>query len=217
MLRSWTLALACMLNFALAGCMFLGDSSSGLPSHGLKNTALTASYLPLVTPESIWLKHWGAAVVVAPHIAVTDAHNAVLIPAGDILAQSKDYDLLFFRTDRAEPAPTGQAQTSEAVIAYGQGKDEDLREAAGIVRATNVHVQARCKGCAEQRAVAYDAEGGPGFSGGPLVDANTGAVVGITFGYRDEALNGGRRMFAYGIDLVLVEMHHLLGENAPKS
>ena len=57
----------------------------------------------------------------------------------------------------------------------------------------------------------FDARAGGGFSGGPVVDAETGAVVGVTFGYLDgRAADGGRRMYAYDMNLVMDEMHRLL-------
>jgi hypothetical protein len=44
------------------------------------------------------------------------------------------------------------------------------------------------------------------------VDATTGAVIGITFGFKDEkdANGAGRRMYAYDIALVLDEMRRLI-------
>ena len=58
----------------------------------------------------------------------------------------------------------------------------------------------------------YDANAGEGFSGGPVVDAATGAVIGITFGFKDDKRRArrGRRMYAYDIALVLDEMRRLI-------
>ncbi len=217
-LRSQALALACALSFALAGCSVFGDLSYGQPSAGLKTAALTGAYVPLDTPHLLVFERWGAAVVVAPHVAATNAHNLNMVPSDALLAVSRDYDLIFFRTDREKLAPTAEARTGQAIIAYGQGNHQDLREASGTVLAVGVHVAPICPNCAEQLAITYDAEAGPGFSGGPLVDANSGAVVGLTFGFREgEGVKAGRRMFAYPIDLVLAEMHRLLGPQGPKS
>lgn len=213
--RRLLILLACA---GLSACSVFGDVSFGEPSTGLKNVGAAAAYLPLETREFLLLEHWGAGVVVAPNVAVTSAHNANLISQNMILAESRDYDLLFFRTERESPAPLAQPSVGQAVVAYGQGRREDLREASGIVRAVNVRVAPRCRACPEQRAITYDANAGPGFSGGPLVDARTGAVVGLTFGYRDaEQTASGRRMFAYAIDLVLAEMHRLLPAKKAKS
>jgi len=204
---------------SLSGCALFGDNSSGQASTGFRNGDVAGAYVPLQAHALGIFQHWGAAVVVAPHVAATNAHNAPLLDSGSILAVSKDYDLLFFRTDKAELPRIATAEPGERVIAYGQGSDKDLREAAGAVRAVNVRVGPRCSDCETQKAITYDAAAGPGFSGGPLVDAQTGAVVGITFGYQGDNDGDGphRQMYAYGMDLVLAEMHRLLGQNAPDS
>jgi len=179
---------------------------------------MAAAYVPLESHEMVVLEHWGAGVVVAPHVAATNAHNFNLVAPDAVLAASQDYDLLFFHTDKEDPAPTADARAGQAIIAYGQGADKDLREAEGTIIATDVRVAARCGRCREQKAISYNADAGPGFSGGPLVDAKTGAVVGLTFGYRDvRGVNAGRRMFAYSMDTVLAEMHRLLSQNGPKN
>ena len=65
--------------------------------------------------------------------------------------------------------------------------------------------------CPERPTITYDAEAGEGFSGGPVVDAASGAVVGITVGYLDGAAeDGGRRMYAMGMDFVMAEMRRLV-------
>jgi hypothetical protein len=146
-----------------------------------------------------------------PNVAVTNDHYFYLIPTDRLIARSRDYDLLFFRTESHEPPQFGNADIAEQVIAYGEGSASDLREAAGAVSALNELVAARCEGCRDQRAVVYDANAGQGFSGGPVVDAATGAVIGITFGFKDDkTAHGGRRMYAYDIALVLDEMRRLI-------
>ena len=63
----------------------------------------------------------------------------------------------------------------------------------------------RCDGCPVQYAFAFEAEGGKGFSGGPVVDARTGRLVGIVFGFRDgldDKTPSQRLMYAYDMDLV---------------
>lgn len=58
----------------------------------------------------------------------------------------------------------------------------------------------------------YEADGGEGFSGGPVVDAASGDVIGITFGYRDVDGEAGsaRQMYAYDMKLVMKELNRLL-------
>ena len=46
----------------------------------------------------------GAAMVIAPHIAVTNAHNANLLDPKNVIGVRQDYDLLFFRTPKTRGA-----------------------------------------------------------------------------------------------------------------
>ena len=184
-------------------------ASAGVPSSGIADGAVKDAYLPL----SGWSLHLkglsvqrGAALVVAPHVAVTNAHNANLLPPDSILAQS-DYDLVFFRTEKLSPPNFAKPFVGQTVIAYGNNSG-GLREAAGTVRLLDESVPPLCANCRAQHALVFDANAGPGFSGGPVVDSGTGAVLGIVFGYLDE--RGGRRMYAYDIELVMGEMHRLL-------
>jgi hypothetical protein len=190
-----------------------GCASSGLPSAGIVSPAVAEAYLPLsrwnIDFESVGARH-AAAVVIAPHIAVTNAHNANLLPPEAILAQS-DYDLLFFSTEKATPPAFAKPREGLPVIAYGDGADGSLREARGSVRALRDPVMPRCEGCRVQPSFAFDADGGPGFSGGPLVDVKSGAVVGIVFGYCEgDSICGAKRMFAFDMEVVMTEMHRLL-------
>ena len=194
-----------LLMLPLMGC------SAGVASPGFIETRLMDAYVPLSMRSWLLSGRWAAGVAVAPNIAVTNAHNENLIPPQMVLARSRDYDLLFFRADHAAPAPMGKPQVGEYVIAYGQGSIDDLREAKGEISGLDEYVAPRCPDCRAQRAITFDAEAGGGFSGGPVVDAKSGAVLGITFGYLDgKASSGGRRMYAYDIDLVLGEMRRLL-------
>ena len=104
-----------------------------------------------------------------------------------------------------------QARPGQTVIAYGTGAGAETREARGIVAGLDETVPPHWEGCPPQHVMVFDADAGGGFSGGPVVDAETGAVVGVTFGYLDgKASGGGRRMYAYNIDLGMAEMHRLL-------
>ncbi len=199
-LRHWSSIAALALASVLSAC------SAGRESAGFIDPRLMGAYIPLSSGGL--LSHWGAAFTIAPNVAVTNDHNLNFIPADAVLARSRDYDLLFFRPLSGTPTATTRPRTGEEVIAYGQGASDDLREARGKVTALNQYVPPRCSGCAVQRALVFAADAGGGFSGGPVVDARTGAVVGITFGYLDGT--PGRRMYAYDIDLVLSEMRRLL-------
>ena len=196
----------------LAGC-----ASYGLPSSGIASPAVAEAYLPLsrfsIDLKNVSARH-AAALVVAPHVAVTNAHNADLIPGDAILAQS-DYDLLFFRTEKIAAPAFAKPSAGLAVIAYGGGGDGSLREARGLVLSLADPVMPRCMECRIQPSFAFDANGGPGFSGGPLVDVKSGAVVGIVFGYCEgDSVCGAKRMFAFDMDVVQAEMRRLLGTPA---
>ena len=170
------------------------------------------AYIPLYQQQMLVFGRWGAAVALTPNVAVTNDHNLNFIAPDRVIARSRDYDLLFFRTEGHEAPLFSNPTVGEQVIAYGEGSSRDLRQAQGSVTALNEFVTPRCDGCRNQRAIVYDANAGEGFSGGPVVDAETGAVVGITFGYKDAKQTGKdtRLMYAYDIGLVLDEMHRLV-------
>jgi hypothetical protein len=192
-------------------CLCLTGCSAGHPSQGFVNDRVMNAYIPLFQRRTLVFGRWGAAVTLTPNVAVTNDHNFYLIPADRLIARSRDYDLLFFRTEGHEPPEFANADIGEQVIAYGEGSGSDLREAAGAVSGLNEFVAPRCEGCRDQRAIVYDADAGEGFSGGPVVDAASGAVIGITFGFKDDKnAQGGRRMYAYDIALVLDEMRRLI-------
>jgi hypothetical protein len=52
-----------------------------------------------------------------------------------------------------------------------------------------------------------------GFSGGPVVDASDGRILGIVFGYND-LHDGSRLMYAYDMDRVGAELAKLSGAPA---
>jgi S1-C subfamily serine protease len=177
---------------------------------------LSESFIPLYMGTRLGSSHFAAAVVVAPNVAVTNDHNLNLVSADMVLARSPAYDLLFFRTERTHAAAITSPKVGQTVIAYGQDGRSRRREAKGIVRELDARAFALCADCPERPAITYDAEAGEGFSGGPVVDVASGAVVGITVGYLDGAAeDGGRRMYAMDIDFVMAEMRRLLpGGNA---
>ena len=194
----------------LVGC------SAGRPSAGFVNARLMDAYIPLSERRILIFNRWAAGFAIAPNVGVTNDHNLSLIPPDRVLARSRDYDLLFFRTDHSMSAVTAAAQPGEEVIAYGQGRDDELREAKGAISGLDQSVAPRCPSCAMQRVLVFDAEAGGGFSGGPVVDAESGAVLGVTFGYLDgKGEGGGRRMYAYDMALVIEEMHRLLDARRP--
>jgi hypothetical protein len=157
---------------------------------------IAAAYIPLRKRIHLGIDSAnGAAVVIAPGIAVTVGHNANLIDPRAVLGKARDYDLLFFRTGLRAQAATVPVQAGMAVTAYGQGDAGDLRLARGVV-----HSLQTCPGCTASAYFTFAADAGPGFSGGPVLDGQ-GRLVGITFGYRD----GRAQRLIYAYDMMRVE------------
>jgi hypothetical protein len=187
----------------LAGC------SSGQPAAGFIDPHLMAAYIPLAQRHDLVFTRRGAGFTIAPHVAVTNDHNLNLIPAERVLARSRDYDLLFFRTGTEEAPAMGRARVGEDVIAYGEAREGGgLRQARGKVVVLEEPLPPGCADCKAQHALVFEADAGPGFSGGPVADVETGAWLGIVFGYLDPL--GARRMYAYDSETVMGEMHRLL-------
>jgi hypothetical protein len=182
----------------LAGCAH----SSGAPAISVSEPSIAAAYLPLYGRVHLGLDSAvGAAVVVAPGIAATNAHNENLLDEKSVLGVRHDYDLLFFRTARQASPPTAEPVIGEAVTAYGQGADRELRVAHGVVRTIQ-----RYPGLTAPAYFTFAGNAGPGFSGGPVIDAS-GRLVGITFGYKDEG--GERLIYAYDMERVRIELSAL--------
>jgi hypothetical protein len=187
-----------LISLALAGCA----TSSGAPIARISEASIAAAYLPLHARVHLGLDNAeGAAMVIAPGIAVTNGHNRDFLGGAPVIGEARDYDLLFFRTSRSADLPSVAAQVGAPVIAYGQGADAELRIAHGIVRQIVM-----CPGCAASAYFIFEGNAGPGFSGGPVIDPQ-GRLVGITFGYKDE---GGKRLiYAYEMARVRAELQAL--------
>jgi hypothetical protein len=176
--------------------------SSGAPATAIPEPGIASAYLPLYGRVHLGLDSAvGAAVVIAPGIAVTNAHNENLLNEKSVLGVRRDYDLLFFRTNRQEMPQTAEPVIGEAVTAYGQGADRELRIAHGVVRAIQT-----CARCTAPAFFTFAGNAGPGFSGGPVLNAR-GRLIGITFGYKDEGHE--RVMYAYDMDRVRTELSAL--------
>lgn len=180
----------------LSGCA--STESFGVPASGFVVPSLASAYMPL-QHSSFFGTGDGAAVVIAPGIAVTNAHNANLVDSAAVIGKSPDFDLMFFRTRNSAAPRMSAPMNGEAVIAYGQGSNGDLREVHGVVRVAD----------GEQHGLIYEANAGPGFSGGPVVDARTGNLLGITFGYDDDSATKKRLMYAYDMTRVLIELRRV--------
>ena len=188
---------ALALALGLGGCAI---GSSGEAATGFFTPEIGAAFIPLHM-ASVFTDPYAAAVVIAPGVAVTNAHNSNLLDPKQVIGKVEGYDLLYFRTSKTATLPVATATDGEEVIAYGQGTDGGLRSARGVV---NQFWPA---------AFGYMADAGPGFSGGPVVDAKTGALVGITYGYIDK--DGNRQMVAYKMAFVMDRLAALHAAAAP--
>jgi len=145
---------------------------------------------------------------------VTAGHAAHMLDSRRLIGASGDYDLAFFRTDRtASVFETGKPQLGERVVTYAHDGDQ-LYRAEGVVTGVDVPVQPRCESCAPAVTFVFAGNAGPGYSGGPVLDAASGKLVGIVFGYLDGA-DGKRFIYAYGMEQVAAELARL--QAAPKA
>jgi Trypsin-like peptidase domain len=173
----------------------------------IAQASVAAAYLPLHATTHLGLDTQdGAAVVIAPGIAATNAHNANMVDPKDVIGVRQDFDLMFFRTSRTAAPQTGDPAVGQSVIAYGQGGRAELRVARGLVR--EIHA---CAGCGPASAYfVFAGNAGPGFSGGPVLDA-AGRLVGITFGYKDQSRV--RLIYAYAMSRVMTELSALQNQS----
>ena len=202
-----------LLVLAIAGC----QRPSGEPAKTFVTPAVQHDYIPLQGSVFMIFEGDGAAVAIGNGVAVTNAHNANLLDPKIVLGGSVDYDLLFFHSKKtvadlsAEPPRLG-----ERVIAYGQGEGGSLRMADGVINSLNAPVKARCAKCAVQTAFTFEGNAGPGFSGGPVLDAKDGHLLGIVFGYVDPTdAKSSRTIYAYPMERVFAELE-LIARNAPQ-
>jgi hypothetical protein len=176
----------------------------GEAAPGFANAALDAAYIPLRAATGFFSHGFGAGVVIAPGVAVTNAHNANLLAGDAVIGKAAEGDLLFFRTGRRATLPQATPRPGEAVIAYGQGAHEGLRMAEGRIYRSN------------GEAFSYRAQAGKGFSGGPVIDARDGRLLGITYGFSDAKTQRGtqRYMLAYTMGFVMAQWARLGHEKA---
>ena len=182
----------------LAGCA----TSSGVPAPAIPEAQIAAAYIPLHRGGLTSAE--GAAVAIAPGVAVTNGHNRNLVDPKAVIGEVKDYDLLFFRDNHRPITEIGEPQLGAAVSAFGQGADADLRLAHGVVEAIET-----CAGCTAPAYFTFAGDAGPGFSGGPVLDAS-GRLIGITFGYKDQG--SLRVIYAYPMDRVEAELSVIRSE-----
>jgi hypothetical protein len=184
-----------LLVLCLAGCA----TPSGVATRAISQPGIAAAYLPLSGRVHLGLDPAaGAAMMIQPGIAVTNAHNANLVDPKSVIGTATQSDLLFFHANGGPGPATAAPVKGEAVTAYGQDTDGRLRLANGVVRQI-VMVQ----GYSTSPYFIFAGNAGPGFSGGPVIDPD-GKLVGITFGYKDQGSE--RLIYAYDITRVLTEL-----------
>ena len=149
----------------------------------------------------------GVAMVIAPGIAVTNAHNANLVDPENVLGPATLSDLMYFRAASGPPPPTAMPVVGAAVTAYGEDVDGELRIAHGkVVEITMT------PGYATSPYFIFQGDAGPGYSGGPVVDA-AGKLIGITFGYKD----AGKKRLIYAYDMARVRAEFSAFQKGQKS
>lgn len=202
MRRGW-IALVLLV---VAGC---ASAPPGEPASGFINRDVGNAYIPLEASSWIIFQGDAAAMAMGDGVAVTNAHTENLLDEKTVIGKSADYDLLFFHTDKtAGLPPTAVPQEGERVIAYGQDSDGKLRRANGVITALEAPVKPLCGTCAVQSAFTFKGNAGPGFSGGPVLDADSGKLLGIVFGYVDEA-DRSRTIYAYPMGRVTAELEKI--------
>ena len=128
---------------------------------------------------------WADGVVLtADHVIERDEDLSVTLPDGKdvaatIAGRDPGSDLAVLRASHGlQPAPrTENAKVGHLVLAVGRGGGEGLTAAMGVISATGGAWRSG-RGSTIERYIRADVTMYPGFSGGPLVDAE-GRIVGI--------------------------------------
>lgn len=204
----WTIAgVAAVLLTACTNSVDGNWVGAGVETDTFVTARVAAAYIPLHTFTFPGMRR-GAATIVLSGIAVTNAHNANLIDDKDDLGRAPSgEDIMFIRVhDQAiggvGPLEMAAPELGEDVILYGQGAGGSLRKAEGPVEDVR------------DARFTITADAGPGFSGGPVVDAKDGHLVGITFAYYDAPKKRGpREMLAYRIDYIMDQYKELQAKN----
>ncbi len=195
---------AVVLALLLAGCA----GRSGEPVEGPLGRDIAYGYIPLKRPVLFVTESDAGAVVLGGGVAVTADHARRMVDPAAVIGSSTNYDLMFFRTDRTAPAfATGEPKPGQRVVSYAHYEDATYR-AEGVVTGIDLPVEERCPTCSVQYAFAFQGNAGPGYSGGPVLDAQSGKLVGIVGGYVDNP-DRTRTIYAYPMQRVWDELRKI--------
>lgn len=123
-------------------------------------------------------------VLTANHVVERDRDIAVRLSNGDQLSaklagRDRATDLAVLRLERAAASPAqtaGEAKVGQLVLALGRPSPEGIEASLGVISAVGGPV--RTQNGSLEKFIRTDAAPYPGFSGGPLVDAE-GRVIGL--------------------------------------
>jgi S1-C subfamily serine protease len=124
-------------------------------------------------------------ILTANHVVEEDEDILVTLPDGtelsaDILGRDPGSDLALLKLEKASATPmesNGDPRLGQLVLALGRPTPEGVQASLGVVSAIGGPTRTRRGGMLE-KYIRTDAVPYPGFSGGPLIDAD-GKVVGI--------------------------------------
>jgi S1-C subfamily serine protease len=124
-------------------------------------------------------------ILTANHVVEVDEGIQVLLPDGTeaeakLVGRDPGSDLALLKLEKGEAAPAetnGEPRIGELVLALGRPTTGGIQASLGIVSAMGGAIRTRRGGLVEGH-IRTDAIPYPGFSGGPLVDAD-GKVIGI--------------------------------------
>lgn len=207
-------------------------SSCAMPFAAVAGTPLAATsnnYLAIVNGIGIF-RGTGSAVILRPGLAITSAHVVegrqrltAFSSQGPVelsvvgISQRMDLAALAAPECMGDELPVRSPQPGEPVWAMGTTKGSLAPVASGRVEATTARVclEAQSADGQFQQGLMYAAKAGPGYSGGPVVNAE-GALVGVTegiytrmFGELPRAWPRLPRMFAYHAAEVASEAERL--------
>jgi hypothetical protein len=203
-----------ILMLALAGCVAPPPPKPQVPPPPAPAPVPpAAAFIPLKPNVYMVFKGAGAGIALADGVAATSLANADAVDPKHVVGKSEAYGLLFFP---AEPdianLPTVELRVGDKVTAYGQGAGSSLRMAEGTAMAPQCRpvptVDLGILGCSDRTTFMFEGEGGPGFLGGPVLDAKSGRLAGMVVAF---ARIGDRHLvFAYRMSLIRSEWNRIV-------